>query len=225
MNKMQLTDNNRKGVTLTITGIVIMILLTATKVVPSSKIAGAAIFVGIAFFFIIEAVTKKRGIESGLRFNTIAADLKNKGVILWMLLPIVSAVVTLFLGKLIFKEEFLTHLMGRTDSMLSYDKIALLAGQVIIAAFGEEIAFRGFFFGKSSEMFPVWLCAVVSSIIFAAGHIAIGNIGIVIYDVITVFIDSMIYSIVYHKSKNCVISTFSHILANTTAIVLMLVLS
>jgi len=140
-------------------------------------------------------------------------------VILWLLLPSASGIATLVVGNMIFGGEFVAHVMGRTSSILSFDKTALLIGQVIIAAFGEEIAYRGFFFGKSSKLFPIWICAVVSSAVFAAGHIAAGNTGIVIYDIASVFIDSLIFSVIYHKSGNCVISTFSHILGNTISLV------
>ena len=223
MKDQQVIENNKKSVVLTMIGVAIMILLTVTKVVPSSKIAGYSVFVGIAFFFITEAVGKEKGTESGLRFHTILADLKKPGVILWLLLPIVSGVVTNIVGNLIFHGDFFDHVVGRANAFLSFDKIALLIGQIIIAAFGEEIAYRGFFFGKTSKILPVWLCAVVSSAVFAAGHIAAGNIGIIIYDVATVFIDSLIFSVVYRKSGNCVISTLSHILANTLALVEMFV--
>lgn len=214
-----MAENNKKSAVLTLIGMVIMILLTVTKVTPSSSIAGYSMFVGIAFFFITEAVDKTRGSESGLRFNTIAADIKKPDVMIWMLLPVVSGVATLVVGNLIFSGGFVAHVMGRTSVILSFDKIALLIGQVIIAAFGEEIAFRGFFFGKSSKLFPAWICAVVSSVVFAAGHIATGNPGIVAYDIATIFIDSLIFTVTYHKSGNCVISTFSHILGNAVSLV------
>lgn len=219
MKNQQIMSNNKKSAVLTLIGITVMILLTLTKVVPSSTIAGYSVFVGIAFFFIVEVVSKTRGSESGLRFNTIAADLKKPGVILWVLLPSVSGIAALVVGNVIFGGEFVAHVMGRTSSILSFDKTALLIGQVIIAAFGEEIAYRGFFFGKSSKIFPIWVSAVVSSAVFAAGHIATGNIGIVVYDIVGVFIDSLIFSVIYHKSGNCVISTFSHILGNAISLV------
>ncbi|MCI9032940.1 MAG: CPBP family intramembrane metalloprotease [Lachnospiraceae bacterium] len=79
--------------------------------------------------------------------------------------------------------------------------------------------YRGFFFGKSSKIFPIWVSAVVSSAVFAAGHIATRNIGIVAYDIAGVFIDSLIFSVIYQKSENCVISTFSHILGNAISLV------
>ncbi len=135
--------NNKKVTILTLIGITIMILLTVTKVAPSSKIAGYSVFVGIAFFFITEAAAKTRDSQSGLRFNTIVADLKKPGVIIWLLLPGVSGIVTLVAGNLIFSGAFVNHVMGRTASVLSFDKAALLTVQVIIAAFGEEIAYRG----------------------------------------------------------------------------------
>lgn len=218
MKKLQTMGNNKKSTIITLIGIILMILLTVTKVEPSSKIAGYSVFVGIAFFFITEVIAKTKSSESGLRFNTIATDLKKQGVIFWMLLPSVSGIATLVVGNLIFRGEFVAHVMGRTSSTLSFDKTALLIGQVIIAAFGEEIAYRGFFFGKSSKLFPIWVCAVVSSAAFAAGHIAAGSTGLVAYDIATVFIDSLIFSIIYYKSSNCVISTFSHILGNAISL-------
>ncbi len=218
MKNQQVMENNKSAIP-TIIGMAIMILLTVTKAVPSSNIAGYSVFVGIAFFFIVEAVSKTPNAESGLRFNTIVEDIKKPSVIVWRLLPGVSGIVALVVGNLIFGGEFVAHVMGRTSSILSFDKTALLIGQVIIAAFGEEIAYRGFFLGKGMKIFPFWLCAVVSSLAFAAGHIAAGNIGLVVYDVAAVFIDSLIFSVIYHKSRNCVISTFSHILGNAISLV------
>lgn len=219
MKNQQFTENSKKSTALTLTGIMAMILLTVTKVNPATNIAGYSGLVGIAFFFITEAASKTRGTESGLRFNTIAADLKKPNVIRWMLLPCVSGIVTLVAGNLIFSGEFVDHVMGRTGSILSFDKIPLLVLQVILAAFGEEIAYRGFFLGKFSKIFPTWACAVLSSAVFAAGHIAAGNIWIVVYDIAGVFIDSLIFSVIYQKTGNCVISTFSHILGNAVSLV------
>ena len=206
---------------LTIMGMTIMILLTLTKVIPSSQIAGYSIFVGIAFFFIVEAIAKTPDTESGLRFKSVFEDLKKPGVILWTLLPIGSAIVTFIVGNLFFGEAFALHVLGRTDSILSFNEIPLLIGQVMIAALGEEIAYRGFFLGKGMKIFSFWPCAIISSIVFATGHIAVGMIGLVVYDIVTIFIDSIIYAMIYRQSGNCLVSTISHILCNTTAILIL----
>lgn len=204
---------------ITIIGLLLMALLTMTKVVPSSQIAGYSVFVGIAFFFLVEAVEKPRDMESGLRFKTVLSDLKKTGVPLWALLPMFSSAATLLVGNLIFGSGFVDHVLGRTSSILSFGQIPLLIGQVFLAAWGEEIAFRGFFVGKAMKKFPFWLCAVVSSVVFAAGHIAVGEVGLVAYDIATIFIDSILYAIIYRKSGNCLVSTFSHILCNAVGII------
>ena len=175
-----------------------------------------------AFFFITEAADKTKKTDPGLRFHTIPADLKKPGVIPWLLLPIVSGVVSLVVGNWIFGGAFVSHVLGRASSVgASFDKTALLIGQMLILALGEEIAYRGFFFGKTLKLFPAWLCAFVSSAVFAAGHIAAGNLGLVIYDVAAVFLDSLLFSVVCYKSGNCVISTISHILGNTVSLITM----
>lgn len=207
-----------KGTITTVIGLIAMVLLTLTKVVPSSQIAGYSVFVGIVFFFLVEAIEKTKDAESGLRFKTALSDIQKPSVVFWMLLPVVSAVLTLIVGNLIFHRAFVDHVMGRTSGILSFNQIPLLIGQVIIAAWGEEIAFRGFFVGKAMKIFPFWLCAVVSSLAFAAGHIAAGDVGLVVYDIATIFIDSILYSMIYQKSGNCLISTISHILCNAVGI-------
>ncbi|MDO4565889.1 MAG: type II CAAX endopeptidase family protein [Oscillospiraceae bacterium] len=215
---MDNTARAKKAQTLTIIGLVVMTVMILTKLVPSLNTAGYSVFAGIAFFFIVEAVAKTPQAESGLRFKTLFADLKKPGVWLWVLLPVVSAIVTLIVGNLIFGGEFVAHVMGRTGSILSFDKLPLLVGQVVVAALGEEIAFRGFFVGKSMKLFPFRLCAVVSSALFACAHIAAGSFGLVFFDVATIFIDAVIYAVIYKKSGNCLVSTLSHILCNAAGI-------
>lgn len=141
-----------------------------------------------------------------------------------MLLPIISQFITPILGDYIFHGELTAHVLGRTGNILSFDKIPLLALQVIIAALGEEIAWRGFFLGKSMKKFPFWICMVVSSMLFAIAHISSGDVMLVFFDVFLVFVDSIFYSIIYKKSGNCLLSTISHILANACGIFVSLVI-
>lgn len=100
MKNQQIAGNEKRSTVLTLTGITVMILLTVTKVAPSTNIAGYSVFAGIAFFFITEAAGKTQKAQSGLRFHTIAADLKKPGVIVWLLL-------SYFRGKILWVEESL----------------------------------------------------------------------------------------------------------------------
>ncbi|WP_148880910.1 CPBP family intramembrane glutamic endopeptidase [Streptococcus sp. Marseille-P7376] len=216
---------DKKFVYTTIIGLFLMAVLSLTKIIPELSVSGLTVLIGTLFFFVLEYLEKKSNIESGLHFKSFFNDLKKQGVILLVLLPIGTAVVTLIIGDLVFKGAFTSHIVGRTDSMLSFDKIPLLMVQVIIAALGEEIAWRGFFLGKSMTIFPFWLCAIVSSLLFAIAHISSGSVGLVSYDIFMIFVDSIIYAMIYKKSGNCLISTLSHILGNATGILLLMMYS
>ena len=221
----QMNSNKQKtGTMLTCIGIIVMVLLSLTQLAPQLRMAGYSVFVGVALFFIVEAVTKTPKEQSGLRFKTFAADIKKPGVLLWVLLPIVTGILPLLLGDLIFDHGFSAHVLGRVDGMLTFDNILLLVVQVIVLAMGEEIAWRGFFLGRSMQKLPFWLCAVFSSILFAMGHIADAGIWLLLYDLSFVFIDSMIFSVIYKKSGNCLVSTVSHIAGNAVGMLLCLFL-
>ena len=221
MNHQKALKNGDKGTTLTRIGAALMILLTATKIIPSSNLAGYSVLVGIAFFFIVEAVSKTPGAASGLRFHTIPEDLKKPGVLAWAFVPCLTGLSTLAVGNLLFGGAFVDHLRGRVGAVLSTDQLLLLLLQFGIAAFGEEIALRGFLFGKTARLYPAWICALVSSVVFAAGHIAPGDVGVVCWDISGVFADSLVFTVIYCKSHNCVVSTLSHALANVVSFVAM----
>ena len=206
----------------TIIGLFLMAVLSLTKIIPELSLSGLTVLIGIFFFFVLEHFDKKSHIESGLRFKSFFDDLKKQGVILLVLLPVGSAVATLLIGDMVFKGAFAIHVLGRANGMLSFDKIPILMVQIVIAALGEEIAWRGFFLGKSMRILPFWLCAILSSLLFAIAHISSGGIELVSYDIFMIFVDSIIYALIYKKSGNCLISALSHILGNATGILLIM---
>ncbi len=219
MNSTNNTQKKSKSAILAAIGMIVMILLSLTQLVPRLRLAGIAVLVGVAFFFIVKAVAKTPRPQSGLCFKSFFFDLKKPGVLLWTLLPIVTGIVPIFIGDLIFDHAFSAHVLDRVDGMLSFENILLLLFQVLILAWGEEIAWRGFFLGNSMKKFPFWLCAVVSSVLFAMGHISDAGIWLLLYDLSFVFIDSMIFSIIFRKSGNCLVSTVSHILGNVAGLI------
>lgn len=205
-----------KSKTFTMVGMGIMILLVLTKIVPTLQLADYSMFVGLAFFFIVESVAKTPDDESDLRFKTIFTDLKKPGVLFWTLLPIASAIGSIVLSNVLFGDQYVSHVLERTSDIFTFDQIFFLILQLIFPAFAEEIAFRGFFIGKGMKLFPYWLCVVVFSAIFALAHLAAGNIGILVFDIVGIFIDGLIYATIFKKTGNCVISTIAHILCNVS---------
>ena len=213
---------DRKYFYTTIIGLFLMAVLSLTKIIPELSLSGLTVLIGIFFFFVLEHFDKKSHIESGLRFKSFFDDLKKQGVILLVLLPVGSAAATLLIGDMVFKGAFAIHVLGRANGMLSFDKIPILMVQIVIAALGEEIAWRGFFLGKSMRILPFWLCVILSSLLFAIAHISSGSVGLVSYDIFMIFVDSIIYAMIYKKSGSCLISALSHIIGNATGILLLM---
>lgn len=213
---MSISIKTDKSKTFTIIGICIMTLLVLTKVVPTSQLAQYAMFVGLAFFFIVESVAKTPDDESNLRFKTFFEDIKKSGVLLWTLLPIVTSIGSIILSNIIFGDQYVNHVLERTSDIFTFDQFFFLVLQLIFPAFAEEIAFRGFFIGKGMKLFPYWLCAVVSSAVFAVAHIAVSNLGVVVFDIVGIFIDGLIFATIFKKTENCLISTIAHILCNVS---------
>lgn len=147
------TKIKNKTFYITMIGIVLMAILSLTKMKPEISIPGASVIVGILFFFVVDNMDKKLQIESGLRFKTFFSDMKKQWVIPLVLLTVATAIVSVVIGDIIFNGTYSAHVIGRTDTMLSYNKIPLLTIQIVIAALVEEIAWRGFFLGKAINFF------------------------------------------------------------------------
>jgi uncharacterized protein len=58
------------------------------------------------------------------------------------------------------------------------------------------------------------------SFLFAVGHLSIGPAGVVMYDIGFVFVDSILYGVIFLKTKNIYITIISHFLANVAGIYL-----
>ena len=211
---MKAIHKNDKSTILTIAGMMVMIALTAIKAATSSQLAASALVLsGIAFFFIAEAVAKTPDALSGLSFRRFFPDLKKPGVIPLILIMAVLTVLEMFLDKLLFGNQLAEHVLGRATVMTSTNVATVLLNQVFIVL-GEEIGFRGFFVGKGMKAFPFRPTAVVSAAVFAAAHLAAGPAAVVACDLIQIFIDGVLFALLYRKTGNCLISCIPHFAGN-----------
>jgi len=93
--------------------------------------------------------------------------------------------------------------------------------QFLVFALGEEIAWRAFFQRQLGNVWPVAPVLLISSLLFSIGHLSKGNPAVVIFGVSFVFVNSVLYGVVYHKTKNAWISTISHFAANVFEVAVM----
>lgn len=211
---MKVIHKTDKSVILTILGMAVMIIAVAVKAATSSLIAAAVIHIaGLACFFIIEGIEKTPDSESGLSFKRFFSDLKKPGVIPLILFMILLTLAEMLLSKAVFGRAYIDHVLGRID-VPSLDQLPLLLLSQTASVLGEEIEFRAFFVGKGMKRFSFWPAAIVGAVVFAAAHYSAGAAGIVAWDMTGIFIDAILFAILYRKTGNCLISFIPHFLNN-----------
>jgi len=207
------TKNNKVRM-ITLFGMAVMIVAVAVKAATSSVLAAAVIHIaGLACFFVVEGVEKTPDSESGLSFKRFFSDLKKPGVIPLILLMLVLSPAEMLLSKAVFGRAYIDHVLGRI-SVPSLDQLPLLLFSQIVTVLGEEIEFRAFFVGKGMKRFPFWPVAIASAVLFAAAHYAAGPAGIVAWDLGGIFIDAILFAVLYRRTANCLISFIPHFLNN-----------
>ena len=183
---------------ITLVGMAVMIIAVAMKAATSSVIAAAAIHIaGLAGFFLVE----------------FFSDLKKPGVIPLILLMLVLTPAEMLLSKAVFGRAYVDHVLGRVE-VTGLDQLPLLLFTQIVSVLGEEIEYRAFFVGKGSRRFSFWPAAIVGAVLFAAAHYAAGNAGVVAWDLGGIFIDAILFAILYRRTGNCLISFIPHFLNN-----------
>lgn len=187
------------------------------------NIAGISVIIGVIFFFINKAFEKQPFRDSGLDFKVIGSNFKDRKIWVWVALPLIMDAVSITISKL-FIPEYIEHVLARTEIFLSFDKVILLVFQLAVLALGEEIAWRAFFQKQLSKALPFIPTLLISSVLFAFGHLTKGNVIIVIYDIFFVFINSILYGIIFYKSNNAWISAISHFSANLFSVVVLVFL-
>lgn len=185
--------------------------------------AGISVCVGVIFFFINKAMEKQPFDGSGLDFKAIGTGLKGKNIWFWIALPLIMDGVSMGLSKLVL-PGYIDHVLKRAGALVSFENLALSVVQMIVLALGEEIAWRAFFQKQLLKAMPITPVLVLSSFLFAIGHIASGNPIIIAYDVFFVFINSILYGIIFHKTQNAWISWISHFVANLFSVLVLVFL-
>lgn len=174
------------------------------------QLAPFTLIIGIVAFFVTRKTNDDK--SEGLNYKTIFALLKNKNIIILIFMPLVMNAMSLLIAKL-FVPEFIEHLTARTD-FLAFNMLPVLIVELIIAALGEEIAWRAFFQKQVSKIFPFLPSLIVSSALFSICHFNQGSAIVVTYDLVFICINAIIYGVIFKKTDNAFISTISHFIAN-----------
>ena len=119
----------------------------------------------------------------------------------------------MLMSKAVFGNAYVDHVLGRVNAS-GLDQLPLLLFNQIVCVLGEEIEFRAFFVGKGMKHFSFWPVAIAGAVLFAAAHYTAGAAGIVAWDLGAIWIDAILFAILYRKTGNCLISFIPHFLNN-----------
>ncbi|WP_226641638.1 CPBP family intramembrane glutamic endopeptidase [Mesobacillus subterraneus] len=193
--------------------IIIGLMIVSVLFIPVLK--GIMAIAPIIYFLVERKVRKRTKEEIGFRTAHFSEKMKQS----WMLILFVGIVMQLFYlfsYQNIF-PQVLEHVLGRVPLDFS-DLNPILFLSIVLLAFGEEIVFRGLIQARLSKLMPVWMAILVTSLLFAVMHIATGETTVVMVDLMSVFIDSVLFGIIFAKTRSIYIATLAHILANSVAL-------
>ncbi len=181
------------------------------------KLAGISVIVGIIAYFTTRKTNDDK--NEGLDIKKFPGGLKNKTVILLFLLIIITNVTCFVIAKL-WLPAYVEHILARAGDFLDFGNVLKLILELVVFALGEEIAWRAFFQKQTSKIMPFVPSLILTSVLFALGHFSFGTPVVVFYDLLFVFIDSLIYGIIFRKTDNAWLSFAAHFLANLLSTVL-----
>jgi uncharacterized protein len=187
------------------------------------NIAGASIFIGIAFFFINKTLEKQPMRGSGLDIKAIGTNLKDMKIWLLIALPIIMDVVCIVISRL-FLPEYIEYETARAGAFVAIEISIASVLQFFVFALGEEIAWRAFFQKQLSKVLPIMPALFFSSLLFTLGHFKEGNAIVVAYGLFFTFINSILYGVVFHKTKNAWVSTIAHFISNMFSVIVFVLL-
>ncbi len=174
------------------------------------KLAGLSVIVGIIAYFTTRTTNENK--NDGLNIKAVAGSLKDKKIILLIFLSSIMNVVCFTAAKFCLPEH-IEHLQARAG-FLDSSQLPKLLLELGVLALGEEIAWRAFFQKQTSKKMPFIPSLILTSALFSIGHFNFGTPLIVLYDLLFIFIDSMIYGLIFRKTDNAWCSFIAHFLAN-----------
>lgn len=179
---------------------------------------GIIILIPAIYFFIERRARKRAWVDIGFKFKDTLVDLKNNWVLV-VLVAIVMQVLTLLTANY-FLPNYIQHVLSRIPIKSSLHLVPVIF--LLAATFMEELIFRAFFQERLSWFINSSVAIGIASFVFAVLHFSKGSLTIVIFDIGTIFIDSIIYGSIYHRTKNIFASWIPHFLADLVALSLII---
>ena len=177
----------------------------------------------IAYMMIESRLRKRPKEDSGFNLKVLPQAIKDTWPFI-LLVVFITPLITVLIGKM-FVPEYFEHVINRVVPYVKMDSLGKLFTQLLILAFGEEIVFRAFLQGRLSLFIYPRLAILLTSIVFALVHYTPGVMVVVVMDLLSVFVDSILFGIIFERSRNVFASTLAHFLGNSFGMILLILFS
>jgi membrane protease YdiL (CAAX protease family) len=197
--------------------LIVAAILIITSFTPYKAMG---ILVVIAYLMIESRLRGRTKEESGFNLRGLPQALRENWLFI-LLVVFITPLITVMVGKL-FLPEYFNHVLERVTPFVNMDSMDKLFTQLLVLAFGEEIVFRVFLQGRLSWFINSRLAILLSSIVFAVVHFTPGILVVVLIDLLSVFVDSLLFGTIFERSKNVFASTLAHFLGNSFGIMMLI---
>ena len=205
--------------------LIVMILLSFTNLLNIKidgeilNLSGLSVIVGVVAYFVTRKTNKTK--YEGFNIKTIFKDFKeHPKAIVFAILPFITCILSTVIANK-FLPEFNEHVNNRASFAISGDLIKTILIMAVLTL-GEEIAWRGFFQKQTTKIIKFVPSTILTSLLFALGHFSTGSFVVVAYDLLFVFIDSTIFSLIFKETDNAWCSWIPHFLADILGVLLII---
>ena len=197
---------------------IMLVTIGGMFLVPSAKTLFALI--PIAYLLIERQLRQRTWAAIGFRYGSFAADLRANWV--WFLLVgVVSQPLAVVLAR-VFLPEFFTHVRERLP--IDASSLLLYLPVMALAVFGEEMTYRALVQGRLQPIIGKQGALLIAAGTFALVHFAPGLPAIVAFDLGTIFIDAVLFGLIYQRSGNLNLTWAAHALGNTLGLLCLVLL-
>lgn len=214
MKKKQQVDKRLLAETLTV------IIVTVLLFLIFNNLKAIIPVIPIIYLLIEKRIRHRSWAEIGFNIKTVLIDIKKNWHFI-TLAGVISPLLTFYIGMYCI-TGYIEHVKSRLPMDVKVIIPAIIS--ITIGTFLEEIIFRGFIQGRLQWFIEPVKAIIISSLLFAFMHYSDGSIAIVISDMFGIFIDSILFGIIFTKTKNIFTSWIGHYFSDLIGMICLLFL-
>ena len=185
--------------------------------IPQAKMIFALI--PVVYLLVERPLRRHTWADIGFKFSTFWQDLRDNWG--WFLLAgVIIQPLTAFLARS-FAPAYLQHVISRLPFPQDINWFVLIPVLAISLIF-EEMTFRSLIQGRLTPFIGKTSAIVLTSFLFAIAHFNPGVFSVVAIDLVTLFIDSILYGIIYARSNNLIVVWVAHLFGDVLGMIFLL---